>query len=58
MVTHEENRKEKLDVAYDLFGLSADVNQLARAYLRGEVKGVRKNISQMIVKLEKIRKRI
>ena len=58
MVTHEENRKEKLDVSYDLFGLSADISQLGRAYLRSEPKGVRKNILQMITKLEKIRKRI
>lgn len=58
MVTHDENRKEKLDVSYDLFGLSADVSQLARAYLRSESKGMKKNISQMITKLEKIRKRI
>ncbi len=58
MITHEENRKEKLDVSYDLFGLSADISQLARAYLRSEAKGVKKNISQMITKLEKVRKRI
>lgn len=58
MATHDENRKEKLDVCYDLFGLSADVNQIGRAYLRGNPKGVKRNISQMIVKLEKIRKRI
>ena len=58
MATHEENRKEKLDISYNLFGLSADISQLARAYLRSEPKGVKRNISQMIIKLEKIRKRI
>ena len=58
MVSHEDNRKEKLAVSYDLFGLSADISQLARAYLRSESKGVKKNIAQMITKLEKIRKRI
>lgn len=58
MATHDENRKEKLDVSYDLFGMAADVCQMARAYLRGEKDGVRKNISQMIIKLEKVRKRI
>lgn len=58
METHEENRKEKLDVSYALFGMGADVCQMARAYLRGESGGVRKNISQMIIKLEKVRKRI
>ena len=32
MATHEESRKEKIDVLYNLSGLSADVNQMARAY--------------------------
>jgi len=58
MGTHEEIRKEKLDVTYDMFGISADVSQLARAYLRSEAKGVNRNITQIIRKLEKIRKRI
>jgi len=58
MVIHEENRKEKLDVSYNLFGISADVCQLARAYLRSESKGVSKNITQIIHKLESISKRI
>ena len=57
-MTHEETRKEKIDVLYNFSGLSADVNQMARAYIRGESKGVKKNLSQMIIKLEKIRKRI
>ncbi len=56
--SHEESRKEKIDVLYNLSGISADVNQAARAYIRGESKGVKKNISQIISKLEKIRKRI
>ena len=55
-MSHEQSRKEKLDTVYDLFGLGADICQLARAYLRGEKKGVSKNITQMITKLEKIRK--
>lgn len=58
MNSYEKRLKEKLDVSYDLHGISADANQLARANLRNEPKGVRKNISQMITKLEKIRKRI
>jgi len=58
MATHEEVRKEKLDVVYVLFGIAADVSQLARAYLRSETKGVNRNITQIIRKLEKIRKRI
>ncbi len=56
--SHEENRKEKLDISYVIFGLGADVNQMGRAYLRNEPSGVKKNISQMIIKLDKIRKRI
>lgn len=42
MTTHEETRKEKLDVSYNLFGIGADVCQLSRAYLRNEQKGVSK----------------
>ena len=57
-MSHEESRKEKLNIVYDMFGLGADICQLSRAYLRGEKKGMSKNISQMITKLEKIRKRI
>ncbi len=58
MATHDEIRQEKIDVLYNFSGISADVNQAARAYIRGEPKGVKKNISQIISKLEKIRKRI
>lgn len=58
MTTHEESRKEKLDVSYDLFGISADVCQLSRAYLRNESKGVSKNIMQIIHKLESVSNRI
>lgn len=58
MTTHEEIRKEKLDVSYNLFGIGADVCQLARAYLRGESDGVNKNITQIIGKLESISKRL
>ncbi len=58
MKNHEDTRKEKLDVSYQLFGMSADVSQMARAYLRGENKGVSKNVMQIIVKLKKISKRL
>jgi heptaprenylglyceryl phosphate synthase len=58
MSTFNEIRKEKIDMAYIIFGLGADVNQIGRAYLRNEPKGVRRNITQIIHKLEKIRKRI
>lgn len=58
MITHWEVCKEKLDVAYTLFGIGADVSQLARAYIRGENKGVKRNITQIISKLDKIHKRL
>lgn len=58
MVSREESRQEKIDILYNLSGISADVNQMARAYIRGEAKGIKKNISQIISKLEKVRKRI
>jgi len=58
MTTHEEIRKEKLDVSYNLFGIGADVCQLARAYLRSESKGMSKNITQIIHKLESVCKRL
>jgi hypothetical protein len=58
MATHEETRKEKLAVSYDFSGIGADVAQAYRAYYRGETKGVKKNLLQIITKLEKIRKRI
>jgi len=56
MATHWEVCKEKLDTAYVLFGIAADVSQLARSYIRGENKGVKRNVTQIISKLEKIRK--
>lgn len=58
MATHEEIRKEKLDVSYIIFGLGADMNQMGRAYLRSDPQGVKRNITQIIAKLEQIRKRI
>ncbi len=50
--------REKLDVSYTLAGLTADVSQLHRAYLKGNSKGKKKNIKQMIRKLEMISKMI
>lgn len=58
MGPHWEACKEKLDVAYTLFGIGADVSQLARSYLRGEKKGIKRNIKQIIAKLDKIHKRL
>ena len=58
MGNHWEICKEKLDISYVLFGIGADVCQLARSYIRGEAKGVKRNITQIISKLEKIRKKI
>lgn len=54
-ILHDRCR-DKLDVVYVLLGISADVGQLARAYLRGEKKGMKKNITQIVRKLEKVRK--
>ena len=54
-VLHDKCR-EKLDVAYILSGISADVAQLFRAYIRNEKKGMKKNIKQIIKKLEKLTK--
>lgn len=58
MGTHWQACRDKLDVTYTLFGIGADVCQLARSYIRSESKGVKRNITQIINKLEKIRKRI
>lgn len=54
-ILHERCRC-KIEVAYTLFGISADVSQLARSYLRGEKKGVKRNVTQIIKKLEKAKK--
>lgn len=58
MKSHEENRKEKLEVMYTLSGIVADVAQLGRAYLRNDTKGMRRNIKQIITKLDKVSKRL
>lgn len=58
MTLHEDTRQEKLKVTYDLFGIGADVCQLSRAYLRGDSKGVKKNINQLIIKLQRINKKL
>ena len=57
MLTHEQSRKEKIEVLYILSGISADVDQMARAHIRGDAKRVNRDISQIIAKLENIRKR-
>jgi len=51
-----EKYRDRLAVSYSLFGISADVAQLGRAYLRGDSRGMKKNVLQIIRKLEKIRK--
>ena len=58
MVNHEESRKEKLNINYDIFGIIADFSQLARALHRGEMKGKQKTIDQIIKKLTSVSKRI
>lgn len=50
-----EKYREKLDVAYNISGIGADVNQLLRAYMRGDSRGMKKNVSQIIKKLEKVK---
>ena len=40
--------------SYVLHGIEADIAQLARAMYRSERKGVKKNIKQIIKKLDKL----
>lgn len=56
MGTHLETCREKLAAAYTLAGITADVAQLQRAHLRDDSKGVVRNVTQIIKKLEKVRK--
>lgn len=56
--SYEQTRQEKLDLDYEIFGIVADFAQLARAIRRGEMKGIKKNINQIIKKLDKISKKI
>lgn len=53
-----ERYREKLDISYTLAGIQADVGQLLRAYLRGDSRGKKKNVKQIIRKLDKIHDRI
>lgn len=50
-----ERYKKKLEIAYNISGVCADLNQLLRAYMRSDSKGMKKNISQIIKKLEKVK---
>lgn len=47
--------REKLAVSYDIAGIATDVTQLGRAYLRSDSRGMKKNVTQIIKKLEKVR---
>ena len=58
MGTHLETCREKLTAAYTLSGITADVAQLQRAHLRDDSKGVKRNVTQIIKKLEKVEKSI
>lgn len=58
MGIREENLKEKLAVVYDLAGITADTSQFQRAFLRGESKGKKSNIKQIITKWERVMKRL
>lgn len=56
MGTHLDTCKEKLAAAYILAGITADVAQLQRAHLRDDSKGVKRNVIQIIRKLDKVSK--
>jgi len=58
MGIREENLREKLAVTYDLAGIVADTAQFLRAYQRGESKGKKENIQQIISKWERVIKRL
>ncbi len=53
-IIHDKYRK-KVDTAYEILGIAADVAQLGRALLRNEIKGKKQNITTIIKKLEKIK---
>ena len=46
--------KQLIANSYVLFGIIADMAQLARAMHRGEGKGVKRNLKQIIKKLDKL----
>ena len=50
-----EKYRKKLGVIYEIVGIAADVNQLLRAYIRSDSRGIKKNISQIIKKLERVK---
>ncbi len=50
--------EDQTDVVYELAGISADANQCSRYFIRSDTKGVKKNISQMIAKLQKIKDKL
>lgn len=54
MGINHEKCKEKIDVCYQLFGIATDVTQLAKAYIRGDTRTIKRNIKQIIRKLEKV----
>lgn len=51
-----EKYREKFDTSYTLAGITADVAQLERAYLRGDSRGMKRNVTQIIRKLDKVKK--
>ena len=54
MGIREKKHKYKFDALYILAGITADVSQLTRAFMRGEKKGVKRNIRQIIKKLDNL----
>ncbi len=51
-----EKYREKFETSYILAGITADVAQLERAYLRNDSRGMKRNVMQIIRKLEKVKK--
>lgn len=51
-----EKYREKFETSYILAGITADVAQLERAYLRSDARGMKRNVTQIIRKLEKVKK--
>jgi len=51
-----EKARKKITISYILSGITADVAQLERAHIKSNSKGQKRNVTQIIKKLEKYRK--
>lgn len=54
MGINAEKCREKVEVCYVLFGIATDVTQLAKAYIRSDTRTIKRNVKQIIKKLEKV----